>query len=66
MLKKVKDKAKKIKNTFKPGQGQGQEHEYRYDENVDEEDEDDDEIAEDRENHGTAPSTSSYISRLDF
>lgn len=50
MLKKVKDKAKKIKNTFKPGQEQGQEHEYRYDEDVDEED-DDDEIAKDRENH---------------
>ncbi|XP_073125328.1 uncharacterized protein [Henckelia pumila] len=52
VIKKVKDKAKKIKDTLKKqGQGQGQEHEYRYDENVDEEDDDDDEFANDREIH---------------
>ncbi|XP_075495665.1 low-temperature-induced 65 kDa protein-like [Primulina tabacum] len=59
MLKKVKDKAKKIKDTVKKP-GQGKEHEYRYDENV-EEDDDDDEIANDREIHGAAPTHDSTV-----
>ncbi|KZV55957.1 stress-responsive family protein [Dorcoceras hygrometricum] len=61
MIKKVKDKAKKLKHTIKKqGQGQGQEHEYRYDENVDDDDDDDDEeISNDREIHGASPTQKS-------
>ncbi|XP_073021086.1 uncharacterized protein [Primulina eburnea] len=63
MMKKVKDKARKIKDTLKkPSQGHGQEHEYRYDENVDEEDDDDEEMAKDPEVHGAPTHDSTVIS----
>ncbi|XP_073306818.1 low-temperature-induced 65 kDa protein-like isoform X2 [Primulina huaijiensis] len=63
VMKKVKDKARKIKDTLKkPSQGQGQEHEYRYEENVDEEDDDDEEIAKDPEVHGAPTHDSTVIS----